>query len=109
MAGNVRSVWSKHYKSKRWRRLRERQLAKYPMCQCPHCKGKKLPANVVDHIKPHRGDTQLLWNPDNLQSMAATCHNAMKQSYEKGGQGFLRGSDENGWPLSHEHEWYERG
>jgi 5-methylcytosine-specific restriction endonuclease McrA len=94
------------YKTKQWKLLRERQLQKQGMCECPHCKGAKLEANVVDHITPHKGDRKLFFNSKNLQSMAKECHDAFKQSQEKGGAGFLQGCDKYGNPLSREHEWY---
>lgn len=79
-----------------------------PMCMCPHCKGKALPANVVDHIQPHRGDSRLFWNPDNLQSMNKQCHDRYKQSLERGGHGFDQGCDESGVPLSDDHPWNDK-
>ena len=62
-------------------------------------------ATVADHKVPHRGDSRLFWNPDNLQSMTKPCHDSLKQSEEKGGSGFLRGCDVDGNPLSSEHPW----
>lgn len=75
------------------------------MCQCPHCQGKKLKANVVDHIIPHKGDTKLFWKRDNLQSMNKQCHDIFKQSQEKGGRGFDQGCDEQGNPLNQLDHW----
>ena len=75
---------------------------------CPHCKGKMLMANVVDHIRPHRGDSRLFWNPDNLQSMNKQCHDRYKQSQERNGHGFDQGCDVTGTPLSDEHPWNDK-
>ena len=88
--------------------MRQQQLARRPYCECPHHKGKDITAraDVVDHIKPHRGDTRLMWNPANLQSMTKGCHDRYKQSEERGGAGFLVGCDEHGNPLSKDHPWY---
>lgn len=99
------------YKSKQWLRMREEQLAAHPLCQCPHCregKGRWAEATVVDHIKPHRCDRKLFFDKKNIQSMSKPCHDAMKQSQERGGHGFLAGCDEHGEPLSHDHEWHKR-
>ena len=104
MAGNL---WGKWYKTRRWKDLRARQLARFPHCQCPHHKGQSIPADVVDHIVPHKGDTRLFHDPRNLQSMTKECHDRFKQSQEKGGSGFLKGNDEYGNPLSRDHEWWD--
>lgn len=61
---------------------------------------------VVDHKIPHRGDLKLFWDSRNLQTMTKPCHDKFKQSQEKGGAGFMMGSDEHGMPLNMEHEWY---
>ncbi|WP_312009777.1 HNH endonuclease [Bradyrhizobium australafricanum] len=53
------------------------------------------PAKVADHIKPHRGNAELFFDPNNLQSLCAACHDSTKQRIELGQVGF--GSD--GWPL----------
>jgi len=94
------------YKTKQWQRLRAEQLRKYPYCQCPHHKEKKELAAVVDHISPHKGNRRLFFDRNNLQSMTKTCHDAFKQSQERGGAGFDKGCDEMGQPLNKEHSWY---
>jgi 5-methylcytosine-specific restriction enzyme A len=76
------------------------------MCQCPHCNEQGLPASVVDHKKKHNGDPRLFFDPRNLRSMAKPCHDRFKQSEEKGGAGFLKGSDELGRPLDPAHPWH---
>lgn len=99
-------AWQSWYKTARWRRLRAKQLATHPYCQCPHHEGQFVPATVVDHRTPHRGNAKLFWDPANLQSMTKDCHDRWKQSQERNGSGFLSGCDTKGWPLSTEHEWY---
>ncbi|WP_347335991.1 HNH endonuclease [Rhodopseudomonas palustris] len=43
-------------------------------------------ADVVDHIKPHRGDMKLFWDRNNWQPMASSpCHSSRKQSLERKG------------------------
>jgi 5-methylcytosine-specific restriction endonuclease McrA len=93
------------YKTARWKRLRKHQLAKQPFCQCPHHIGGRMPATVADHITPHRGDQRLFWDPNNIQSLAASCHDSFKKSQERGGAGFLKGCDEHGIPLDPSHPW----
>jgi 5-methylcytosine-specific restriction protein A len=58
----------------RWRTARSRFLKVNPLCV--RCKemGKLTKANVVDHIKPHRGDKILFWDESNWQSLCKSCH-----------------------------------
>jgi len=91
------------YNSSRWSNLRKRQLARRPYCECVHCAGKFVPGEVVDHIKPHRGDTKIFYDSSNLQTLTKLCHDSMKQSEERGGRGFNRGCDARGNPIGAEH------
>ena len=63
----------------RWQKVREGFLRSHPLCAV--C-GR--PANVVDHIKPHKGDWYLFWDKSNWQSMCAECH-SVKTASEDGG------------------------
>lgn len=54
-------------------------------------------ADTVDHIKPHKGDETLFWDPDNLQSLCASCHNRHKQREERGTARLAIGID--GYPI----------
>ena len=61
----------------RWRKTAAGFLRAHPLCQCPDCdEGRKrlVPATVVDHRTPHKGDKRLFWDPNNWQSMAKACH-----------------------------------
>ena len=100
---DYRDRTQKWYKTGRWRRIRARQLARYPYCQCPLHEGKKLLANVVDHKRPHRGDSRKFWNTSNLQSLTKQCHDSWKQRQERGGHEI--GCREDGTPLDYEHHW----
>lgn len=72
----------------RWSKYRTYFLNKHPLCMCPDCKEKAvpLPANVVDHITPHRGDYNLFWDETNHQAMNKKCHDK-KTAKEDGGFG----------------------
>jgi 5-methylcytosine-specific restriction protein A len=72
----------------RWRKAREGYLKRHPLCACDDCKRLPvpLPATVVDHIKPHRGDKVLFWDRSNWQPMAKPCHDR-KTAKEDGGFG----------------------
>ena len=101
-----REVYQKWYKTARWKKLRLRQLRKHPYCQCPHHTRDKVKATVADHIIPHKGDTRLFWDSNNLQSLTAQCHDKFKQSAERGGAGFDMGCNVDGAPLNQESDWY---
>lgn len=70
------------YRSSAWRSLRAEKLIISPFCECPDCVGKRVPADMVDHIKP----IELGGNPldiNNLQSMRNhPCHDK-KRAKEK--------------------------
>ena len=71
-----------------WRRYARAYLRQHPLCVCGECATLPVPrpAQVVDHITPHRGDHTLFWDPDNHQAMATVCHNK-KTAKEDGGFG----------------------
>ena len=45
-----------------------------PLCAECERQGRITAATCVDHIVPHRGDAQLVFDRDNLQSLCARCH-----------------------------------
>lgn len=73
---------------RKWRKYRAQYLVHNPLCVCDECKQRDipLPADVVDHIVPHKGDYALFWDPNNHQPMAKRCHDA-KTAKEDGGFG----------------------
>lgn len=79
--------WRKWYKTTRWQRLREQVLIRdHFICQRTKALliGKYPAPNsaVVDHIKPHRGNEELFWDMDNLQSVSKEYHDSIKQAQE---------------------------
>ncbi|MCY8045756.1 HNH endonuclease [Bacillus haynesii] len=73
------------YDSK-WRKARRGYLSKYPFCVSCMKEGRRVPATVVDHIKPHKGDKKLFWDSSNWQPLCAPCH-SRKTAKEDGGFG----------------------
>lgn len=67
----------------RWRKARAHYLALNPWCVNLGT-GCTLIAELVDHIKPHRGDELLFWTVTNWQPLCAHCHNVHKQREETG-------------------------
>ncbi|WP_415405336.1 HNH endonuclease [Tateyamaria sp. SN3-11] len=47
-----------------------------------HC-GCGQRATLVDHITPHKGDTNLFWDRTNWQPLCITCHSKFKQRLER--------------------------
>ena len=58
----------------RWRRARARFLRAHPLCADCQREGRLIPASVVDHIVPHRGDAALFWDQANWQPLCKPCH-----------------------------------
>jgi hypothetical protein len=65
-------------------------------------KGRAVPATIVDHVQPHKGD----WNrflTGKLQSLCAHCHESDKKFEELNGyQRITFGVD--GWPINSSEE-----
>lgn len=66
-----RPAWRRLYNTPEWRQLRLEILAMHP--QCAAC---GVPAEVVDHIEPHKGDLGLFFDPANLQPLCKRCHDS---------------------------------
>lgn len=68
----------------RWQKYRLGFLAQHPLCvECavsgpPGGDGKPrvVPATVVDHIKAHKGDQILFWDPKNHRGVCKPHHDA---------------------------------
>ena len=91
------------YKTKAWYRLRHAQLQREPVCRMCKQLGRVTAANVIDHIKPHRGNLELFHDPDNLAALCKPCHDRHKQRQEH--TGILVGGDTNGNPVDANHHW----
>lgn len=70
------------------------------MCKA---QGYRTLATVVDHVKPHKGDLSLFWDPNNRQSLCKVCHDSAKAIEER--RGIVVGCDASGVPLDPGHHW----
>lgn len=86
---------------------------------CAYCekRGFLIPAEVVDHIIPHRlteaklsGNKEairkaekLFWDRKNWQRLCKDCHDSVKQKEEK--SGVLIGAGADGCPIDPNHHW----
>lgn len=63
------------YSSARWRKLRERCLSENPLCVECEKEGHVTAGTIADHIIPHKGDYDLFWDFNNLQTLCTMHHN----------------------------------
>ena len=81
----------------RWAGISKRHLKAYPLCgmRAPdayedgwrgacHDTGRIRKATCTDHIRPHKGDRELLYDPRNRQSMCGDCNRIKAIRYEGG-------------------------
>jgi 5-methylcytosine-specific restriction endonuclease McrA len=89
----------------KWLALRKKHLKLYPWCKfCLIDLKIRVPAEVVDHIKPHKGDNTLFLDPRNFQSLCKKCHDSKKQRAEK--RGYSDEVDANGAYVDKNHPRY---
>lgn len=89
------AAYRKLYRTARWRRLRERQLAHQPLCQWCLELDTVEPATEVHHLIAHRGDLDLFWSGPFL-STCTPCHATRGQREDRGQLVQTFGVD--GWP-----------
>jgi len=71
----------------KWQKYRLAFLKANPLCADCEDEGQVSAATVVDHIKPHRGDMVLFWDPKNHRGLCKTHHD--KKTAEE-----IRGNDQ---------------
>lgn len=89
----------------KWQKAREGWLREHPLCVMHAALGRVVPATVVDHKAPHRGDMVLFWDRNNWQSLCKQCHDAHKQRLEKSGA--VVGCSLTGVPTDPNHHWHK--
>ena len=93
--------------TRKWGKARRLFLTDNPLCVRCKAEGVIRQANVVDHIKPHKGDMELFWNESNWQALCKPCHDT-KTATEDGGFGNTKSKkisfDSNGMPIG-KHHW----
>ena len=78
----VRSAASRGYDA-RWRRLSKLFLLSHPLCVECQREGRYVKATVVDHIRPHRGDPELFWDPSNWQALCKHHHDVKTRNEDQ--------------------------
>ncbi len=66
-----------------WQRERKKYLQLHPICVRCYEEGKIVPATVVDHIVPHRGDMKLFWDRENWQSLCKHHHDVKTKTEDR--------------------------
>lgn len=66
----------------RWQKARQTHLFRSPLCVGCEAVGRIEPATVVDHVEPHRGDSNKFWDTSMWQSCCQWHHDSIKQSLE---------------------------
>ena len=86
LGGSVRKNAASRGYGHKWRKERLAYLYRNPLCKQCEADGRVVPATVVDHITPHRGNMTLFWDMDNWQPLCKECHDR-KTAKEDGGFG----------------------
>lgn len=81
----------------RWDKARRLYLFDHPLCRMCHEAGNIVPATVVDHINPHKGDQLKFWDRNNWQPLCKSHHDLHKQRQERGRS--VQEIGEDGWPV----------
>jgi 5-methylcytosine-specific restriction enzyme A len=72
-----------------------------PLCVMCEQEGKTTPAELIDHVIPHKGDAKLFWDPKNCQSLCRFHHDSAKRKDER--RGYSTQIGEDGWPVDGNH------
>ena len=94
--------WRKWYSNAPWAKAKRRQLARQPLCEMCEGRGRTVPATIVHHRTPHRGDWAKFIDRTTSQALHA-CHNSTAQSAERMGYSDEVGPD--GCPVDPRHPW----
>ena len=76
-----RDYQNRAYKSRLWRSLRRRQLAKQPLCAACEAEGQVTAASHVDHIRGWETLAEFK-DPSNLQSLCPPHHRLKSGFYD---------------------------
>lgn len=91
------------YNSPEWRKARVRFLMENPLCSVCLKMGKTVPATVVHHTTPHRGNPVIFWDETCWESVCSGCHNSILQI--KDIHHFHQAAADDGFPLDPDHPW----
>lgn len=108
-------LYRKLYQEKRWRGrngVREQALLR-DLYTCQRCgvivtTGNRNDPRLanVNHKIPHRGNEDLFFSIDNVETTCQACHSGLIQKEEA--RGYVIGSDIKGRPIDPNHPWNQR-
>ena len=90
--------WRAFYNTQQWKALRLGQLMREPLCARCAARGVVRAATVAHHKRAHKGDRELFFDPRNLASSCADCHDTDEQRIERGGKA-RQAVGADGWPI----------
>lgn len=67
-----------------WLRASAAFLALHPLCVMCMAIGQRVPAEVTDHVIPHKGNMQLFWDQANWQPLCKLHHDRKTGSENAG-------------------------
>ena len=91
------------YRTARWRRTREAQLAAHPLCEMCLEQRTITPATVCNHVNKDSKATEEGFFAGPVNSLCAPHHDSTQQRQER--RGYTIGCAEDGKPLDPNHHW----
>jgi hypothetical protein len=104
-AATAERPWLAWYDKARWKKMAAAQLCEHPLCAMCLQENKVVPAEICDHVEPHRGNQRKFWFGE-LQSLCWSHHSMHKQRLEL--QGYSDDIDDNGYPTDRRHPFNVR-
>jgi 5-methylcytosine-specific restriction enzyme A len=86
-----------------WKRRRAQQRRREPFCAMCLAMGKAVPATIVDHIIPHKGNSNA-FRTGALQSLCKDHHDSAKRIDDL--RSFSSQIGVDGWPVDPDHPVY---
>jgi 5-methylcytosine-specific restriction enzyme A len=93
------------YNKRQWRRRSQAQKRRAPLCQICLSEGQITPAEISDHVQPHKGNINSFILGE-LQSLCRHHHESTKKIIEQ--RGYDPRVGEDGWPVDQNHPCYRR-
>jgi len=99
------------YNTTAWKKLRRAKLNRTPFCEICEMRGRRIPANTVDHILAIAKGGSPFPSFEKLHSMCASCHGAKTAALDRaGGSGIaVKGCDASGRPIDPSHPFNAGG
>jgi len=80
-----------------WRRARQEQLTRFPLCFLCESRGRLTPATCVDHKVPVSVDPSRRLDPSNFRSCCTDCHGEITARFKREG---INEPEPRAWPAT---------